>query len=173
MSLAGESSWRPLVLLQKPNRAGRGKGHLLQSDLCSARPNDKTFKVKEWTMAWEKVHSKDNKPQSKNLKLSLALKDLEVLQDEISFFHLVKKKWVGSRMEGAQPGGLEDLKLRVTYCLPCHTQRLKFPVPVVLLASFRGTECDSSYYPWLRFSFPIVLPLCLTFDGSLQSLLWG
>ncbi len=46
--LSGE---RTLVLVQKLDGAGRGKGHLLQSDLCSAGPNDKTLKVKESTIA--------------------------------------------------------------------------------------------------------------------------
>lgn len=51
----------------------------MQSDLCSRRPNDKTLKVKESTMACERVHSKDDKLQSRNVKLSFGFrKSLEV-----------------------------------------------------------------------------------------------
>lgn len=51
----------------------------MQIDLCSAGPNDKTLKVKESTMAREREHSKDNQPQSRNVKLSLEFRSsLEV-----------------------------------------------------------------------------------------------
>lgn len=45
-------------------------GQLLHCDLCSPGSNDKTHKVKENTKAPERVHSRDNEPQSRNVKAS-------------------------------------------------------------------------------------------------------
>lgn len=48
----------------------------MQSDLYSAVPNNKTLEVKKRTMDRERVHSKENKLQRRNVKLSLAFKNL-------------------------------------------------------------------------------------------------
>lgn len=165
--------------VQKPNGAGRGKGHLLQCDLCSARPNDKTLKVKESTKARESVHSKDNKPQNRNLKLSLSFREItwgEAWRGAVvpSF----GRTEAGLRMEGVQPFHFltfrEDVKLWETpFCSPCLTHGQEFCFQLFYFLVFMG-HCASICYPWPRFSleFSHSLAFLSTVSyGSLQSFL--
>lgn len=46
----------------------------MQSDLCSAGPNDKTLKVKKSRKAPERVHSKSYN-RNRNVKLLLAIRE--------------------------------------------------------------------------------------------------
>ena len=80
-------------------RAG-GKGRLLRRDLCSAGPNDKTLKVKGSTKAWDRVHSRDNKLPSRNLKLSLAFFKKKITWGKtLSCFGSVESEPVEGRKE--------------------------------------------------------------------------
>lgn len=99
----------------------------MQSDLCSAGPNDKTLKVKKSTMGRESVHSKDNKLQNWNVKLSLASRNS--LEAEMSSFQNMRRVKDGRSLTCSYTlpscsENIEHVKVKsAILCFPCHTQR--------------------------------------------------
>ena len=135
-------------------------------------------------MAWESVHSKDTKPQSRNLNLSLGFRKITwgkaSRRDVILSFGKTMSQIKDGRSSTCSyslPSVLGIWKMwklgEWPIFLPCHTQTQSLWFQLFCFLVFTG-QFDSSYYPWpwiLLECFPIVLPLRLRFDRSLQSFL--